>query len=354
MNKDTNQADKNQQTTVDIHMRLDTTGAIVQLDVNSKPPNASEAVSLANNLRPKLPETVDCCSESNSATEDSHPDDTSAASCAAGACAHMEKSPAATEGNQLNSSPCAMKLYSFNEKWALFRQDTDAYYQFIQLTSYGLLIFGIAVLLQFGVYSLFFTDEVGFIAQYAWWFFYLNITVVSLVIALTYLRSFDLTNCNCMLGMMIGMVIGMQTAAMMGAVIAPINGYFMGAMVGIISGALMGLYIGIYCNSTMAVVQGLMSGVMMGPMGSMTIAMMLRDGVLVFMPLFTLFNILVLVGGGYLFYEDVVKIKGKAVLIKNYGFFPVALTSLGIIALLVLIMLYGHRGGIYWEKVVLG
>jgi len=144
-----------------------------------------------------------------------------------------------------------------------------------------------------------------FMDRYGWWILYLDISVVALVATVGYLRSYRYAKASHMVGMMIGMTIGMQVGAMIGGVLGATNGFFIGSMVGMTLGSLYGV-VSAWCCGPMAVMHGLMSGVMGGTMGAMVVMMMLPDHVLIFMPLFTTANLLILIWFARLFYQECV------------------------------------------------
>lgn len=168
-----------------------------------------------------------------------------------------------------------------------------------------MLTLGGILALQWLAYRVLLDRDPTFLDRYGWWILYLDISVVALVATLGYLRSYLYANANHMVGMMIGMTIGMQVGAMIGGVLGATNGFFVGSMVGMTLGSLYGVVTAWRCGP-MAVMHGLMSGVMGGTMGAMVVMMMLPDHVLVFMPLFTTANLLILVWFSRLFYQECV------------------------------------------------
>ncbi len=247
-------------------------------------------------------------------------------------------------GKVNSSSPPILR--TLDERWRDFRRDALAYrlfFRFVRHVPGALALIG---LFQFALYWQFFAQEPNFLARYGWWIFYMDISVVALAAMLGYLRSYHL-NTPHMLGMMIGMVVGMQVGTMLGAVVGATNGLFVGALTGMFCGGLSGVYIGCRCGSTLAVIQGLMSGGMAGTMGAMLIAMMLDDHVLFFMPFFTLFNLLILLGFTYLFYEEAVECC-RCKMRQLPGFLSLAGISLLATTALALLMLYGPKGPMVW------
>jgi|GEM_PF-3126122 len=163
------------------------------------------------------------------------------------------------------------------------------------------LLIGVELLMEF----LFFRNSSILLEAYAPWFFYLDITVVCLVVTIGYLRSYRYGEVNHMISMMIGMTVGMQVGMMIGGVIGATDGYFIGAFVGVVLGTFLGVATS-WCCGPMAITQSLMSGVMGGTMGAMIVTMMPGENLSIFMPLFTLINIAVLGWFTYLFFRDCV------------------------------------------------
>jgi hypothetical protein len=172
------------------------------------------------------------------------------------------------------------------------------------------LIFGVSTLLvlclfQAGLATLIIKDHRDLIWIFAPWALYLDLTVVSLVVTIGYLRMYRYAQTNHMTGMMIGMTVGMQVGMMTGGVIGATDGYFVGAMVGVGLGTLLGLTTS-WCCGPMAITQSLMSAVMGGTMGAMIISMMPPDKLNFFMPFFTVLNLAILVWFTRLFFKDCV------------------------------------------------
>lgn len=163
------------------------------------------------------------------------------------------------------------------------------------------ILIGLEILIEF----LWFRNDPTLLEEFGWWIFYLDVTVVSLVIMIGYLRSYRYASTNHMISMMIGMTVGMQVGMMTGGVIGATDGYFMGALVGVGLGTALGVGTA-WCCGPMAITQALMSAVMGGTMGSMIVAMMPPEKLLVFMPIFTFLNIAILVWFSFLFFKDCV------------------------------------------------
>lgn len=172
-------------------------------------------------------------------------------------------------------------------------------------TRNGIYTIGLLVMVEALIEALWFQKDPELLEGYVWWIFYLDISVVSLVVMIGYLRSYRYASTNHMISMMIGMTVGMQVGMMSGGVIGATDGYFMGALVGVGLGTLLGVGTA-WCCGPMAITQALMSAVMGGTMGSMIVAMMPPENLIVFMPLFTLLNIAILLWFSFLFFKDCV------------------------------------------------
>ena len=170
---------------------------------------------------------------------------------------------------------------------------------------HGLVTLSLLFLLHGVAYWFYYRHDPAFLPRMGWWIFYLDVTVVSLVAALGYLRSYRYANVHHGISMMIGMTVGMQVGMMTGSVLGATNGFFIGAMVGMGLGSICAVTTS-WCCGPMAVTQGLMAGVMGGTMGAMILAMMSPEKILLFMPAFTLLNVAILVWFSYLFYTECV------------------------------------------------
>lgn len=175
---------------------------------------------------------------------------------------------------------------------------------FVQ-TRNGILTLTLLIMMEVAIEWFWYRKDTALLDQFLWWIFYLDLTVVSLVVTIGYLRSYRYAQTNHMISMMIGMTVGMQVGMMTGGVIGATDGYFMGAIVGVGLGTFLGVGTA-WCCGPMAITQALMSGVMGGTMGSMIVAMMPADRLLIFMPIFTLLNIAILVWFSFLFFRDCV------------------------------------------------
>lgn len=253
--------------------------------------------------------------------------------------------PVSTITPPIQAAPPAPQ--SLNDRWNNFRCNAEGYCLFLRLTRQALSILALIGLLQFALYQQFFTQEPRFLADYGWWIFYMDISVVSLAVVLGYLHAYPLNATPHMLSMMISMVIGMQAGTMIGAPLGATNGLFVGALTGMFFGAISGIYVGCRCGSMMAITQGLMSGGMSGTMGAMLIAMMPSNFVLSFMSVFTLVNLMILMGFTYLFYEEAVE-GGHCRIRRTPGFKALSGVSFLVTILLVLLMIYGHKGPMTW------
>ena len=262
-------------------------------------------------------------------------------------CGCTDQIVSKVNSDSLATPPCCSATpRTLCERWHDFRCNTGDYRLFLRFAWFAPGVATLIGLLQFALYQLFFAQEPDFLAHYGWWIFYLDISVVAMVAVLGYLRSYHL-NTSEMLGMMIGMVLGMQGGVMLGAVFGATNGLFVGSLVGMFSGGLSGIYVGCLCGCTMAVIKGLMSGGMAGTMGAMLIGMMLGDHVLLFMPIFTLVNVMILLGLTYHFYEEGVE-GGLCKRRESPGFLTLTSVSLLATTALALLMLYGPKGPMAW------
>ena len=208
-----------------------------------------------------------------------------------------------------------------------------------KLIGYVISSFIIILLLDVIMYFVVLNQIPNFISKYVWWILYLDISVVTLAGALWYYASYK-GFVSCMASMMIGMTLGMQTGMMLGAVFGAVNGYFIGGMIGMLLGTIIGLITG--RASIMGAVQGMMSGLMGGTMGAMITVMMFTDHVLLFMPFYTLINVVILIGFVYMYHDEVIK-DNKEVEKKNISF--AAFVSLCIIATVILsaILIYAPK-----------
>lgn len=233
------------------------------------------------------------------------------------------------------------------ERLGEFLKDRAACGKFLRISGVGLATLVVAIATQSAIYQFGFGERPDILGRYGWWMIYLDINVVVLVAMLNYLRTYHFASISHMLGMVMGMTAGMQVGTMIGAVLGATNGFFVGAMVGMFAGVFAGGYIGCRCRTTMAIVHGLMSGAMAGTMGAMLVVMMLRDRVLLFMPAFTFVNILIVVVGVYLFYEEGVA-TGRCVARRKGGAWSQFAIGLMVIALLSTLMIFGPKGPMVW------
>jgi len=163
--------------------------------------------------------------------------------------------------------------------------------------------------LQGLVYWNYFADAPLFLDRYGWWMLYLDLGVVPLIATLGYLRSYMYAHASHMMGMVIGMTIGMQVGTMIGGVVGATNGFFIGAMV---------------------------------------VVMMIPDHVLIFMPVFTTANLLILIWFTYLFYKEGVA-AGKCQLRRPLILAQLGSFSLVTIGLLSALMVLGPKGPMVWK-----
>jgi copper chaperone CopZ len=227
---------------------------------------------------------------------------------------------------------------TLRERGREFREKKAKYELEHKLIPYTALIFFSLMLIQVLAYLFYFKNYPD-IQQYLWWFFYLDISLATLAVALWHYLSYK-AKTTCMLGMMIGMTLGMQTGMMLGAIIGATNGLFLGAVIGVILGVTVGIYTG-KCCGIMGTMQGMMAGLMGGIMGPMTTLMLYSDHLLWFMPLYMVINILIVWGFSYMLYEEMVEEKE----VKKQ---PVSFTKLLIytnicMIILALCILYGIR-----------
>lgn len=184
--------------------------------------------------------------------------------------------------------------------------------------------------------------------RYGLWILYLDVSVVALMATVFYMRSYVYGRVTHMVGMLIGMTIGMQVGTMVGGVIGATNGFFLGAMIGMGLGSLSGV-ITAWCCGAMAVLHALMSGVMGGTMGAMVVVMMMPDHVLVFMPVFTALNILILICFTYIFYRECV-LDDQCVSRHSLSLLPLLATCLLMTLGLSFLIIAGPKGPMASEE----
>ncbi|MFO1417318.1 MAG: hypothetical protein U1E83_01475 [Methylotetracoccus sp.] len=253
----------------------------------------------------------------------------------------------ATSGSHMNMGEVAEAPRGLSERFSDFLTDRAACGKFLRIGGVALGTLALAVLTQVAIYEFGFGDRPDLLRRYGWWMVYLDINVTVLVAMSSYLRTYHFGSISHMLGMVMGMTAGMQVGTMIGAVLGATNGFFVGAMVGMLAGVAAGAYVGCRCRTTMAIVHGLMSGAMAGTMGAMLIVMMLRDRVLFFMPVFTFVNILIVVVGVYLFYEEGVA-TGRCGIRRKGGAWSQFAIGMSAIALLSTLMVAGPKGPMVW------
>ena len=195
-----------------------------------------------------------------------------------------------------------------------------------QLVLYSISGFFAIIILQLIAYFGFLKNISNFLPSFGLWIFYLDISIVTIGIALWYIASYSGYK-SCMASMMIGMTMGMQIGMMIGAVYGAVNGFFIGAMIGMIAGSLIGAITG--KTHTMGWLQGLMSGVMGGTMGAMITLMMFTDRIIYFMPFYMILNIAIIIGFLKMYHEEVIK-DNADVVINDIGI--LTFTSLCVIA----------------------
>lgn len=203
------------------------------------------------------------------------------------------------------------------------------------------------VALQLAAHRTLFADRPDFLSRYGWWIPYLDLSVVALVANLGYLRSYVYAKASHMIGMVIGMTIGMQVGTMIGGVVGATNGFFIGSIVGMSLGSLYGVVTAWSCGP-MAVMHGLMAGVMGGTMGAMVVVMMIPDHVLIFMPIFTTVNLLILMWFTYLFHSECVR-NQTCPADRPFGLPSMMSVSLLTVGLLSALMVAGPKGPMVWK-----
>jgi hypothetical protein len=229
---------------------------------------------------------------------------------------------------------------NLKERLRDFKEHKPKYAMMIRAFNYTLLLMAILLIIEAIAYFGFWKFIPSFLPKYGLWMLYLDISVATIGASLWYMYLYK-TNVTCMTGMMIGMTVGMQIGMMVGIIFGAVNGFFIGSMVGMILGTIAGAIAGSNCG-IMGILQGMMAGIMGGTMGPMIGLMMFTDHIKIFMPFFMLFNILILAGFVYMYYEEVVENR-KDVVKRDIDF--VTLASIGVIAtaILLVIMLYGPK-----------
>lgn len=215
------------------------------------------------------------------------------------------------------------------------------------LTRNSAITLAVLLSLQYGVYRTALSERTELVERYGWWILYLDLSVVALVATLSYLRSYVYAQASHMVGMMIGMTIGMQVSTMIGGVLGATNGFFVGSIVGMALGSIYGVVTAWRCGP-MAVMHGLMAGVMGGTMGAMVVVMMLPDHVLIFMPVFTTVNLLILIWFTYLFYQECVT-GTRCDLARPVGLAGQLGATLLTVGFLTALMIVGPKGPMVWK-----
>jgi hypothetical protein len=210
---------------------------------------------------------------------------------------------------------------------------------------YGLVAFLAMIIIELLAYGLFFKSIPGFLSKYGIWMFYLDISVISIAMAVLYIL-FNKTKVPCMTGMMIGMSIGMQIGMMVGAVVGATNGYFTGAMVGMIFGSIGGIIAGFTSNNTMSWIQGLMSGIMGGTMGPMISVMMFTDRIQIFMPFYMLLNLILLWGFLKMYYEEAIE-GNKEIIRGHIDLITFVSACILVTVFLIVVILYGPKSPVF-------
>jgi hypothetical protein len=229
---------------------------------------------------------------------------------------------------------------NLRERLRDFREHKHKYAMMMRAIRYTLLLMAILLIIETIAYFGFLKFIPSFLPKYGLWMLYLDISIATIGASLWYMYSYK-TNVTCMTGMMIGMTVGMQIGMMVGIIFGAVNGFFIGSMVGMILGTIAGAIAGSSCG-IMGILQGMMAGVMGGTMGPMIGLMMFTDHIQIFMPFFMLFNILILAGFIYMYYEEVIENR-KDVTKRHIDF--ATFISIGVIATIILavIMVYGPK-----------
>lgn len=292
---------------LDLKIRLDPEQGILSVVVNEAPVEIDNAVSSAH-LR------------------DNGKADAAAAQTDSTCCA-----PAEPAEEEESTGSCEARGQAFLRK----------------LLQYSVITLCSAIALQLLVHRFVFAGDQAMLNRYGWWILYLDVSVVALVANLAFLRSYIYANASHMIGMVIGMTIGMQVGTMIGGVLGATNGFFIGAIVGMTLGSLYGV-VTAWCCGPLAVMHGLMAGVMGGTMGSMVVVMMIPDHVLIFMPIFTTVNLLILGWFTYLFFKECV-VGGRCQIKKTPGLPKMLGACLLTIGLLTALMVAGPKGPMVWK-----
>lgn len=229
-----------------------------------------------------------------------------------------------SSGFRVSLTPFMRK--SFKERRRDYDQNPQKYRMMHRAAFYFIGVFFVLILIQALGYAALFSAIPDFIQKFGWWLLYLDVSIAAIGTALWYYHAHK-AQVTCMTGMMIGMTVGMQIGMMIGAVVAAVNGYFIGAMTGMILGVIGGFLAGKTCG-IMGIMEGMMAGVMGGTMGPMISIMMFTDHILWFMPVYMLFNVLIIKGFIYMYFEEAVE--GKSVKVQPLDF--VTFVSLCVIA----------------------
>jgi len=232
---------------------------------------------------------------------------------------------------------------SFGERWKDYKENKNKYFVERKILTYTGSIFLILLFIELFFYMFFLKNIPNFIANYAWWIFYLDISVAVMIAGIWHVFAYR-AKVTCMVGMMIGMTVGMQAGMMFGAVVGATNGFFIGAMTGMLIGVVVGIITG-KCCGIMGVMEGMMAGLMGGTMGPMISVMMFSDNLLWFMPIYMIINVLIVWGLSYMLFEEVVEHK-KDVLVKPKDFMTIAAYAIIITCMLLLLMIFGPKSAL--------
>lgn len=232
---------------------------------------------------------------------------------------------------------------TFGERFREFWENRQKYAVEYMMLRYAFFTFVILGLLDVFAFYAFFQKIPAFVTSYGWWLLYLDLAVVSIGSAIWHFKAYK-ARVTSMIGMMVGMTFGMQTGIMLGTILGATNGLFVGGVVGMTVAVGVGFYNG-KCCGIMGVMEGMMAGVMGGVMGGMIGTMFRVDNILLFMPIFTLFNLLILLGLSYMLFEEVVEGSPGVTRqpVEFVTFFSYCLTAT---VILTIIMVYGPKTGL--------
>ena len=245
-------------------------------------------------------------------------------------------------GFNASLNPFARK--SISERFRDMKDNPHKYTTYFRGLGYAGATLLAILLLEVIAYFGFLHSIPGFFGHYAWWIFYLDVSVVALGLTIWHLSLYK-ANVSCMVGMMIGMTVGMQTGLLLGTIVGATNGFFTGAMVGMITGVAAGIIMG-RCCGIMGIMEGMMAGVMGGTMGPMISVMMFADNLLWFMPVYVIINLVILGGLSYMFHEEIVE-GNKDIKKHRIDFATFASAAIIVASVLMVIMVYGLKSPLF-------